>query len=196
MRPLPPTPCAARPGKGTGQTERASQKKGATIKPLGHAAMIVRAPRNCQSGPGCGCGGGWPSQEGTNHTSLPMAAKNAPEKTTGEHIASHQWIPKASRQQAAPGDQRGGPAAAHIGLQGNVENPEETGQESPQTKNSMKGQIRRNSGRGARQRTKPPPKPQKQKLPDGKPLGDRPGPGAGSAGRALRCPPAPQDTKR
>ncbi len=49
------------------------------------------------------------------------------EKTTGKHVASHQWIPKASRQQAAPGDQRGGPAATHIGLQSNVENPQKTG---------------------------------------------------------------------
>src|SRR5271157_445319 len=36
----------------------ASQKIGAVIKAPDISAIIARAPRNCQSGPGCGCSGG------------------------------------------------------------------------------------------------------------------------------------------
>src|SRR5450755_3188821 len=57
--------------------------------------------------------------------------RKRPPKTTDQYIASHQWVPKASRQQAAPGDQRGRPAAAHIGLHGNVEKPSRTGKTKP-----------------------------------------------------------------
>ena len=59
--------------------------------------------------------------------------------------------PKAARQQAAPGDQRGGPAAAHIGFQGNVENPQETGPgQTARAKTSRKRtEFARSSGRGA-----------------------------------------------
>src|ERR1017187_5996620 len=58
--------------------------------------------------------------------------RKRPQKTTATYVAAPQWIPKATRQQATPRDQRIGPAAAHIRFQGHVDNPEESGEGNPE----------------------------------------------------------------
>ncbi len=194
MRPLPPTACATRPEKETGQKNE-SGRKGSKIKP-----RIVRnycaRPETANLAPWMvAAEDGRAKREQTSRGFL-SAIRMSPQKTTDKHVASHQWIPKASRQQAAPGDQCGGPSAAYIRLQGNVENPDEAGEGNPARPNPQEEREFVEVWDVMRAKEPRHPTPQKQKLPDEKPHGDRPGPGAGSFGPASRQPPAVKATKR
>src|SRR3984893_14443375 len=79
MRPLPPTPCAARPAKGTGQTEPQARRK-AHRSTRGLHQQLSTARQETPSLDPIVVAAEDSRQEGTNHISLPRAIGNGAKK--------------------------------------------------------------------------------------------------------------------